>query len=389
MESINSDAILEIFKDCFSQQGPAIVDVAVNGPRRDCRGDFLDKITGSCVRFLEGDTQQEHSSFFDVPYNELKFSTLGRNFKAAVDVNGNRCIDLCNMFLDALNKLPNEITKNASIATADLFLAINPIVLYYVVLNNVPYVERKAKKNQSAAQIILNRIIDKMAQTNFNKIKHEAIKVACRVYPLMIRSLIESVELKRAESEDQFSWKNLDKFWNRQDFSHITSIHQIRENDKLYYYETESPIVFSYPTLHYNTPLGVRKFKVRVGTCENESYIFDLLEIEEYDADLINKTWIDRIKYFKDELGLTENKCENYKIIEPQPISIGSLNNKVENQIPKHFVVNSIGFGIFKSYYYAGRSKRQLEQPEIPRHGKEAKSSTGGTTEDNSNKIRF
>jgi len=319
-ESINLEVakleFLNIIQHCFKNHGDNLQESATKIQKKDSRAEFLDRVTPQCVAYLEKSNFDTSgiSQFFEIPYAELKFDKLTKEFKAMHTFEYTPKMSpsppeaiLCRILMSALNnfalgeKETQENIKNVAIAITDLFLSINTFVLYHVADEELAIPSHSSKKNQSPVQVINNRIIDKMNQLGSHKVQHDMIKQSCQMSPTLLLKLIELVELRRTVCDQYFLRQNLDKFVLRNEFSPITSIGNIRDIDKLYYWESEpkNSINFSTIPLACSTSSGPRKFRVQIATIDNVPHIFDLLEIEEYDGDLMNKTWLERLDYFK------------------------------------------------------------------------------------------
>jgi len=419
--------LINIIQNCFYRTEVDSKETDSKTQKRDVKGEFLDKVTPYCVAFIEQRSFdiENVSQFFNVKYSDLLFQNLSRDFKLMHSEEYKPAFDtptptvyLCRMFMSVLNRLtapptstdntlvppsPENI-RNISIAIADLFLSINSFVLYHCAKQELMSVPQNNKKNQAPQYTIITRLVDKLAPLVCPKTKLEALKLACYQTPSLQLNLIQSAELKRTTNESHFNWSIIDTYPERRDFSPITAINNIRDTDKISYWESQSPINFStviIPLVHeisetQSTDLVSKlkhrdesehsiissKFKVQIGTIGSILYIFDLLNVEERNVGLTDMTWIQRIQYLKKSLNVTGDSFEQYKIVEPMRIHNGLLNVKLQNDVPKFIVIKTLGFGLYRSFY---SSPKSLKRP----HDEKTQTAEEPTTSDSGKKIRF
>lgn len=410
--------LLNIIHSCFNRNDADSKENDFKTQKRDAKGEFLDRVTPFCVAFIEQRNfdLDNVSQFFNVQYSEIKFQDLSRDFKLmhsgeySPEQEPTPIVYLCRTFMVVLNLLTNPPTnnepvlqpeniKNVSIAIADLFLSINVFVLYHCAKQELINVIQNNKKNQGAQHTIITRIVDKLAPVICAKIKVEATKLACYQTPELQLRLIQAAELKKTSNEKFFTWDVLDFYFERKDFSPLTSIHNIRDAGQIYFWESQNSINFSIviiPIVHKlteskleNKQITSSKLKVQIGTIGSVAYIFDLLNIEERNVGLNEMTWFERINYLKQLLNVTEDIFEQYKIVQPQLIPIGLLNVKLQNGIPKYIVIKTLGFGLYKAFYSSPKSlKRPLDSPKSVKDEKETTIEEPNAA-DNRKKIRF
>jgi hypothetical protein len=418
--------LLNIIQVCFHRPEAEFVEADTKGQKRDVKGEFLDKVTPFCVSYLEQrnfDTEKT-SQFFNVPYVDITFGQLSKDFKLMHSfeyVPGKESIPysviLCRMFMAVLNRISipdttatesQENIKNISIAVADLFLSINAFVLYYVAKQELVSPIQNNKKSQGAQHTIIGRIIDKLAPLICDKKKIDAVKLACQQCPDLQLRLIEYAELKRTSNEEYFKWFQLDKFFDRKDFSPITTLSNIRDNDTSACWESPAPInlsVITIPLLCDNATvvdeqqtdlvsklqhligeqkkrLTSSKFVVQVGTVGQTVYIIDLLSVEEREVGLSEMTWVQRINYLKRSFNVVGDSLDNLKIVEPLQIQVGILNTKIQNEVPKHIIIKTLGFGMYRSFY---SSPKTIKRP----HDEKTQAADQPVPDNSGKKIRF
>lgn len=404
--------LLNIIQLCFHRPEVESKESESKGQKRDVKGEFLDKVTPFCVSYLEQRNFDidKVSQFFNVPYNTITFAQLSKDFKLMHsfeyipnDVKSTTepvpySVYLCRMFMAVLNRIvsppPNDTTatesqeniKSISIAIADLFLSINVFVLYHVAKQELVNSPQNTKKNQGPQYTIITRIIDKLGPSICQKSKLEPVKLACHQCHNQLLRLIEYVELKRTSNENYFDWAQLDKFFDRKDFSAITTLGNIRDNDKVTCWESPDPIHFSAVTIplmsQNESVVTSSKFMVQIGTVGQTVYIIDLLIVEERDVGLSTMTWLQRLDYLKKSFNVTGDTIDNFKIVEPSLTQFGLLNIKIQNEVPKYIVIKTLGFGMYRSFY---SSPKTLKRP----NDEKAQTTDEQLPEDSGKKIRF
>lgn len=418
--------LLNIIQTCFHRPAPELKESEPKGQKRDVKGELLDKMTPFCVSYLEQRNFEieKTSQFFNVPYNEITFGQLSKDFKLlhlseyvpATSVPVPSSVYLCRYFMALLNRIStpdttvtesHENIKNISIAIADLFLSINVFVLYHCAKQELASPQQNTKKTQSPQYTIITRIIDKLAPQMSDKRKTEAVKSAAHLCNDLHVRLIQYVELKRTSNEKYFEWAQLDKLFDRKDFSPIATIGSIRDSDKVACWESLAPVNFGVITIpllcdndmslddqsdlvsklqhligDQKKRIQSSKFVVQTGTIGQTTHIVDLLSVEEREVGLSDMTWLQRIDYLKRSFNVTGDLLENYKIVEPIEIQIGLLNMKIQNEVPKHIVIKTLGFGMYRSFY---SSPKVIKRP----HDEKAQTTDEQTPDDSGKKIRF
>jgi hypothetical protein len=422
MDVITADfqiKLLALFQRIFVDTEADDTVVSEKPHKTDQKTKFLDSIAGMCVAYLEReriDTDME-SNFFHVKYSEIEYRMINasKDFKLfyLFEYTPNnpcqmpRVLYLCRMLMQFLVKISskedgavenkNDLIKNASVAITDLYLNINPFVLYHVAGESLPMVIHHQKKNQTGPRDhVFNRIIDKLAPIEYPKLKCEGVKMACQKGEDLLLKLIELVELRRKDNDVYFSNRNIDTYINRRDFTPSNGITNAADNDKLAIFESTIPITFSTKIQVYlnEETKDTSRYMLQVGTSGQNMFIIDLLEIMSSNNDskstspisnahLTNMSWVERIEYLKKTFNV-ETELSKMKIISPTPITQRDVNIRIQNETPKFFILKSYGFGQYRSFYYSPKGQ-SLKRP----HNEKEEATDDTQTRDTTKKFRI